>query len=99
MLVLGTRDVDREETQQMYVHDGWGFAGWWVMMLGMLFFLILVVVLVVALVRWTGPGGDRRDGVPDSGRSEALRILDERFARGDLTEEEYRQRRQVLLER
>ena len=83
----------------MYWHDGWGFAGWWVMVLGMVFFWVLVVVLVVALVRWTNPGRDRRETVPDSGRSEALRILDERFARGDITEEEYRRRRQVLLER
>lgn len=83
----------------MHWHDGWGFAGWWVMMIGVVFFWVLVAVLIVALVRWTNPGRDRRDTLPESSPTEALRILDERFARGDITEEEYRLRRQVLLER
>ncbi|MEV1143244.1 SHOCT domain-containing protein [Micromonospora sp. NPDC049799] len=48
----------------------------------------LVVLAVRAFSRW--PGG--HTGEPASAR----RILDERYARGDINDEEYRQRRQSL---
>jgi putative membrane protein len=68
---------------------GWGFFGifhvvlWW----------LLIVVLIVALVRWIGTRG-RHDG----GKREdsALRILRERYARGEIGKEEFDQRRKDL---
>jgi len=70
----------------------WGWHMWWGvwgvgMMLFMLLFWALVIVGVVALLRWTfgppGPGGRSQRG----GR--ALEILKERYAKGDLTREQF----------
>jgi putative membrane protein len=89
----------------MYWHDGMGYAGWWGIGLAMLFFWALVIVGVVLLVRWAG-GSHRTGGAgpvpPAPGPpaaappDQALRILGERFARGEIDEEEYRRRRDIL---
>jgi putative membrane protein len=79
---------------------GWGVWAWFAMSLLMLVFWAVVVAAVVLLDRWLGgrrepPGGGR----PQSWQpraDEARRILDERFARGELTEDEYTHRRDVL---
>jgi putative membrane protein len=65
-------------------HSGWA---WWWMGLGMVLFwglLALVVVLVVRL----GRTGSERGG--------ARRILDERYARGEIDDDEYRRRSDVI---
>jgi len=67
--------------------------------------MMLGLVLLVVVVVWAIGGGFRRGGSdePDGarGRSEpqARRLLDERYARGDLTTEEYQQRVRVLEQR
>ena len=63
------------------------------MALVMIAFWSLVTVLVVYVVR--NLSRDRSRETPDS-PSGALRILDERFARGDIDADEYRQRREQL---
>ena len=68
---------------------GWSAGGWLVMALMMLIFWALVVAGVIWLVRGTRPA-------PSSGEGDARRILDERFARGEISEDEYRQRRDLL---
>ncbi len=82
---------------------GWNGADWALMGLGMLIFWALVVVGVVWLVRTLRvPGGGTQDQAwPGRGgtSSNARAILDERFARGELTEEEYRQGRDLLTTR
>ncbi len=67
----------------------WGFG----MMLAMLLFLALIVVGVVFVVRSTSEGGRTRT---QSESSRALDILDERFARGELDQQEYEERRRIL---
>ena len=52
--------------------------------------LAVLVLLVWLVVRLTGGG---RDG---TGTSSARRILDDRYARGEIDEEEYRRRRAGL---
>ncbi len=77
---------------------GWGWGGWLVMSLVMLVFWALVIAGVVALVR-SSRSQDRRppgDGAPGD---EAGRILAERFARGELTEEQYTHQRDLLRTR
>lgn len=57
-----------------------------------------VVLLIILLVRFLG-GGVKRDGrgEPDARAPISVRqLLDERYARGDLTTEEYRERIHVL---
>jgi len=82
-------------------NDGWGMhdgAGWGLLMVGLmlLLFAVVAVALVVLLVR--NPGGvDRRPG-PEAGASEAQRILQQRFARGEIDEEEFRTRRTALAD-
>lgn len=77
---------------------GWGGGMGWFM--GPIFMLLVVlagVALVVLLVRWLG-GSDAPSAPgsgPDSGSS-PVRILEERFARGEIDEEEFRQRKRAL---
>ena len=73
-----------------WYHDGMGWGGWLVMLLGMVAFWGLVVWAVVALFRDTQPSA-ASDRAPDP-----LDILDERFARGEIDETEYRARADVL---
>ena len=79
---------------------GWGpgtsWLGWLIMSLMMLAFWGLLVAGIVWLVRSTRAGGDieTRTSAPD-----AQQILDERLARGELTEEEYLRRRDLLRAR
>jgi putative membrane protein len=65
---------------------GWGWGGWIVPTLTMLVFLGGLAAVTILLVR--RPAGR----VPDT----AEHILAERFARGDIDEAEYQQRRQAL---
>jgi len=73
---------------------GWGPGAWIAMGLMMVAFWGLVVGLVVYLVRSVGqrPPEQPATGGPD----DPVRILDERFARGAIDTEEYRERRELL---
>ena len=77
-----------------WYHDGTGWGGWggWiVMMVVMVGFWALVVFAVIALFR-----GTQRTGEATPDRRDPMRILDERFARGEIDEDEYRARSVVL---
>jgi putative membrane protein len=75
--------------------NGWGMG--WMWFIGPLI-LAGIVLLVVVLLRGNvtgGPGGGgelRPPGRPRGERSRAQEILDERYARGEITDEEYRDR-------
>ena len=75
---------------------GWGWVFWLLMLVG-------IVLVIVVAVRAVG-GGVRREGnTPRAeggrpGRSRAREVLDERYARGELTTEEYRERLTALGE-
>lgn len=72
---------------------GYGGMGW--MWLWWLLILIGVPALVVGILWLVRTGGDRgRASGPRM--STARQILDERFARGEIDEEEYRRRRREL---
>lgn len=79
--------------------SGWAWLFWALLAAG----VVLLAVLAVRLFRGggtRGPGpidGPGRAG-PASGPATARRILDERYARGELTTEEYRGRLTVLGE-
>lgn len=76
-----------------YMHDGTG-AGFWVMLVMMLLVLVAVLAFLYLLVTRSGATSGRET----SGETprEAERLLDERFARGEIDEDEYRRRRAVL---
>ena len=71
--------------------DGLGWGGWVVMSLSMIAFWALVVFAVVAIFR-----AGREDSSGGTTRRDPLEILDERFARGEIDETEYRARADVL---
>ena len=78
-----------------YGHEmgGWGFP---LTLIGMAVFWAAVIYGIVALVRYTGRSG-RPAG--DSGRAPAAEgLLAERFARGEIDEDEFRRRMTALRE-
>lgn len=75
------------------IADMWWDGGWGIVWgLVMAAFWIAVIVLIVILVRAIA----RR---PDSiGGQSALRVLEERYARGEVTRDEFLERRAVLTD-
>lgn len=87
----GPRNFGPEEGDMMDSMGGMmdGMMGGWMWLL-LLLVVVVVVGAVVALVR--AAGGDRRTDAALSPRE----LLDRRYAQGDLTREEYLQRREDL---
>jgi len=84
---------------QSYGNHPHGWGGGWGMMLGpvaWLVFMAVAVALVVLLVRWLA-GGERGER-PSRPARKPLDILEERFARGEIDEEEFRRRKEALVE-
>ena len=76
----------------MMMGDGWGGWIWGALM--MLVFWGGLIALVVFLVR--GFGARPSQGEENRRGPEAREILAERFARGEISEDEFEQRRRVL---
>ena len=74
---------------------GWGWGAWLNMGVGMVVFWGLVIACGVALVRYLAAGRNRSSGTRDA-LSEAERILADRFARGEIDEDEFRRRSALL---
>lgn len=75
-----------------WYRDGPGWFGWVAMTLMMVVFWGLLVVGAIALYR----SANRDDRRTDDGRADAERLLDERFARGEIDAEDYTARRELL---
>ena len=82
--------------------NGFGMGGmWWYWLFGLILLLgiaLLVVVVVRALRGGISRSGSAGPGDQPQGSGQARRILDERYARGELSTEEYRERLQGLGE-
>ncbi|WP_308465247.1 SHOCT domain-containing protein [Rathayibacter soli] len=85
----------------MIRHGFGGMVGMWPLMaVGMLLLAGIVVLIVLLIIRFAR--GDRSvmlQGGPQAAGPElspARKILDERYARGDIDDEEYRRRRETL---
>jgi putative membrane protein len=65
--------------------DGWG----WLFGFAWIAFWALLIVVIVALLR-------SRPGSPSGHGPAAIRILEERYARGEIPREEFLERRAVL---
>jgi putative membrane protein len=76
-------------------HDvsGWGYA--W-MGIGMVAFWGLVIAGIVVLVRYLARSEQPRGGPPAHRPPSPEQVLAERFARGEIDEEEYRRRLETL---
>lgn len=106
ILALPMTIVSGTAAAQTYLGaDGeWGFnhmmnwgGGWGGMILGpimMILILVLIIVIAVAVLRWLGvvkPADRQTDG-----HESALEILERRFARGELDEAEFKDRKRAL---
>ena len=58
--------------------------------------VVLVGLLVVGYGVWRLAQGDGRSGTGADPGSSARRILDERYARGEIDDDEYRRRRDAM---
>jgi len=77
---------------------GWSYPtgigrGWGFMFAGMLIPLVFVVLLVVGAYYLLTPRGET------AGSEAALRILDERYARGEITKDQYLEMKQHLTKK
>jgi putative membrane protein len=86
-----------KETAMMmwYGNDmsGWGYG---LMIIGMVIFWTLVVAGIVALVRYAGASGSTTNSVPQHHGPTPQQILADRYARGDIDDEEYTRRMKTL---
>jgi putative membrane protein len=75
-------------------HDGWGWGvGGFVMMILMMgLFWAAIVATIVWGIRQFRP----RDASSPGGSTSAMRILEERFARGEIDADEFQRRREIL---
>ena len=83
-------------------HGDWSGADWALMSVAMVLFWAAIAAGVIWLVRTAGRRSDERvplDAHEPSDRPSARDILDERYARGEMSDEEYRARRDVLSTR
>lgn len=74
----------------------WGWGGW-IGMIFMIIFWILVIAGAIYLIKWlVGNFQKNRDSSPGTNR--ALEILKERYARGEISREEFNKAKQDLLD-
>ena len=81
----------------------WGYGGGlgpggWLGIIGMVVLVIGVIVLIVWLVTRTTTTGNAQDPAPRPVGQDAFELLRMRFARGEITEDEYRAAKKVLEE-
>ena len=78
--------------------DGWGWGGWFLMCVVMVLFWAAVITAIVLAVRYligsSGAGGGLARYEPPRPED----VLAGRFARGEIAEDEYRQRITLLRE-
>ena len=72
-------------------------GGWWIVMgLGMVLFWGLVIVGIVWLVREVGGAHQRSHGPGSDREQDPLATLDHRLAAGEISTDDYRDRRETL---
>lgn len=81
-----------------WMHGGWGWVSMSLMMVMMVLFWGAVIFGVVWLIRGTTQGGSHASEPPPRNES-PTEILERRFAEGEMSEEDYRARREVLAGR
>jgi putative membrane protein len=79
-------------------YDGYGWQFWWICPLMMLLMFVIVAIFVFGR-RHMGDGAHHWAPPWHDSSHSALQILSERFARGDIQQDEYEQRKSAILSR
>ena len=88
-------DADAGDDDHHMMGDGWWGGGWWILMVAlMVLFWGAVIGVVVWVVTQASRGGRGDGGRGDTSR--ALDIAQERYARGEISREEFEQIRRDL---
>ena len=74
------------------LHAGWDGPGPWIGLVWLVVVASVIALFVFRASRWRGRGYEHR------GHGSAEAVLAERYARGEITEDEYRKSRAVLRE-
>lgn len=82
----------------MWYDGGWGWVGWTLMAVGTAAFWALVITAVVLAVRYLVRPRDTTAGPSITAYTRAEDLLAERYARGEIDDDEYRKRLAVLRE-
>lgn len=99
MLVEASDDTERKVTMGWW-HHGWGLGGWESMLIGGLIMLLFwggLLTLLFFVVRAAVRSSNGRPGAGNSSDA-AIRILDQRYAKGEIDAEEYRRMKDELKE-
>jgi putative membrane protein len=72
----------------------WHDMGWGGMWFGWLFWIIILGVIVWVIVRFAGGGGNRQ--LPSAPGESPLDILKKRYAKGEITKEQFDQMKKDL---
>jgi putative membrane protein len=78
------------------MYTDWSWGAWLAMGLMMLALLGVVVAVVLVVMRSANPPTEATSPPAQTDRQHAERLLDERFARGEIDVEEYTRRRNLL---
>lgn len=91
--ILAQGSPERPGVPWGVMHD-WGTGGFWLMPLAMMAWFAVLVAVIILLVRWLGG----RPGFSSTSSRIARNILDERYARGEIDQKEYLQRKKDIGE-
>ncbi|OAA94874.1 SHOCT domain-containing protein [Clostridium coskatii] len=69
-----------------------GYWGWGMMPMMIVCFLLIIAILVFFIISFNGRKDYRHDRKP-------IEILNEKLASGEISEEEYKRKRQILTEK
>ena len=78
--------------------NGWGWAGWVLMSVVMVLFWAAVITAIVLAIRYAAVHATPPAALPSYRPSRPEDVLAERFARGEIDEDEYRRRVTLLHE-
>ena len=96
LTALAATGAQAQQSIEPWLGPGyWGgpWHGWFMGPLMMLVFLTIVVAVLVLIVRWLAKSNPAREA---PGQDMPLRILEQRFARGEIDKAEFEERRKIL---
>jgi putative membrane protein len=93
--------VEVSEMNNEWHGNGWGGGQWVAMILMMVVFWAVIAAIAISWARSSGRSRHEHHSlpVPPAASHDAERILHERFARGEIDEDEYTRRHELLKER